>query len=93
VRGGGRIVLAGVAGLYGAGGAGYGTAVGEAVSAAGAVHGFPAMQTSFIGRVGLVREPAVVGERFQLVTVAGPGRPRSAGGPERPGVTCGGVAG
>lgn len=93
MRGGGRIVLAGVAGLYGAGGAGYGTAVGEAVSAAGAVHGFPAMQTSFIGRVGLVREPAVVGERFQLVTVAGSGQPRSAGGPERPGVTCGGVAG
>jgi hypothetical protein len=92
VPGGGRIVLAGVVGLYGAGGGGYGTPVGEAVSAAGAVHGFPAMQTGFIGRAGLVCEPAVVGERFQL-TVAGPGRPRGAGGPGRPGVTCGGVAG
>ena len=31
VRGGGRFVLAGVVGLYGAGGGGYGTPVGEAV--------------------------------------------------------------
>jgi hypothetical protein len=93
VRGGGRIVLAGVVGLYGAGGGGYGTPVGEAVSAAGAVHGFRAMQTDFIGRAGRACEPAVVGERFQLVTVAGPGRLRGAGGPGRPGVTCGGVAG
>jgi len=49
--------------------------VGEspAVSAAGGVHGFPAMRTSFIGRAGPVRELAVLLEQYQLVTVTGPG--------------------
>jgi predicted ATPase/DNA-binding CsgD family transcriptional regulator len=47
--------------------------VGEAVSAASAVHGFPAMRTSFIGRAGPARELAVLLEQHQLVTVTGPG--------------------
>ena len=47
--------------------------MGETVTAAGAVHGFPAMRTSFIGRAGPVRELAVLLERYQLVTVTGPG--------------------
>ena len=53
----------------------YGTAVGEspAVAAAGGVHGFPAMRTSFIGRAGPVRELAVLLDQYQLVTVTGPG--------------------
>ncbi len=63
----------GTAGLYGGGGGGYGTAVGEAVTAVGAVHGFPAVRTSFVGRVGPVRELAVLVGRYQLVTVTGPG--------------------
>jgi predicted ATPase len=47
--------------------------VGEAVISAGAVHGFPAMRTSFIGRVVPVRELASLVERYPLVTVTGPG--------------------
>ena len=47
--------------------------MGEAVIAVGAVHGFPAVRTSFIGRAGPVRELAVLLERHQLVTVTGPG--------------------
>jgi len=40
---------------------------------AGAVHGFPAMRTSFIGRAGPVRELTVLLEQCRLVTVTGPG--------------------
>jgi predicted ATPase/DNA-binding CsgD family transcriptional regulator len=47
--------------------------VGEAVISVGAVHGFPAVRTSFIGRAGSAREVAVLLERHQLVTVTGPG--------------------
>jgi len=47
--------------------------VGEAVTTAGAVHGFPAVRTSFIGRAGPVHEVAVLLERYRLVTVTGPG--------------------
>jgi hypothetical protein len=47
--------------------------VGEAVTAAGGVHGFPAAPTSFIGRAGPVRELAVLLEQCRLVTVTGPG--------------------
>jgi len=47
--------------------------VGEAVTAAGVVHGFPAMRTSFIGRAGPARELAGLLERYRLVTVTGPG--------------------
>ena len=47
--------------------------MGEAVTTIGAVHGFPAARTSFIGRAGPVREVAVLLERYQLVTVTGPG--------------------
>jgi predicted ATPase/DNA-binding CsgD family transcriptional regulator len=63
------------AGLYGNGGGGYGTAVGEPASAAaaGGVHNFPAERTSFIGRAGPVREVAGLLEQYQLVTVTGPG--------------------
>ena len=59
----------------GGGGCGYGTAVGEstAVTAVGEVHGFPAVRTSFIGRAAPVREVAGLLERYQLVTVTGPG--------------------
>ena len=46
--------------------------MGEAVTAGG-VHGFPAMRTSFIGRAGQVRDLVVLLERYQLVTVTGPG--------------------
>ena len=67
------MLLPGAAGLYGGGDGGYGTAVGEAVTTAGAVHGFPAVRTSFVGRAGPARELAVLLERFQLVTVTGPG--------------------
>jgi predicted ATPase/DNA-binding CsgD family transcriptional regulator len=65
--------VAGAARLYPDGGGGYGTAVGEAVTAAGGVHGFPAAPTSFIGRAGPVRELAVLLEQCRLVTVTGPG--------------------
>jgi predicted ATPase len=47
--------------------------VGEAVSAAGAVQGFPAMRTSFIGRAGPLRELAALVEQHPLVKVTGPG--------------------
>ena len=47
--------------------------MGEAVISVGAMHGFPALRTSFIGRAGPVRELAVLLERHQLVTVTGPG--------------------
>ena len=47
--------------------------MGEAVTTAGAVHGFPAVRTSFVGRAGPVREVAVLLERYRLVTVTGPG--------------------
>ena len=70
---GGPDAVAGTAGLYGGGGGGYGTAVGEAVTTVGAVHGFPAVRTSFVGRAGPVRELAVLLERYRLVTVTGPG--------------------
>ena len=43
------------------------------VTAAGGVHGFPAVRTSFIGRAGPVREVAVLLEQYRLVTVTGPG--------------------
>jgi hypothetical protein len=72
-RGGRPDAVAGAAGLYVGGGSGYGTAVGKAVTTAGAVHGFPAVRTSFIGRAGPVREVAVLLERYRLVTVTGPG--------------------
>jgi hypothetical protein len=62
-------------GVYGGGGGGYGTAVGESapVAAAGGVHGFPAVLTSFIGRAGPVREVGVLLGQYRLVTVTGPG--------------------
>ena len=47
--------------------------VSAAAAAAGAVHGFPAALTSFIGRAGPVREVAGLLERHRLVTVTGPG--------------------
>ena len=47
--------------------------MGESVSTVGAVHGFPAVLTSFIGRSGPVREVAALLERYRLVTVTGPG--------------------
>jgi predicted ATPase/DNA-binding CsgD family transcriptional regulator len=64
-----------LAGLYGAGGRGYGTGVGRpaAVTVAGGVHGVPAALTSFIGRDGPVREVAGLLEECRLVTVTGPG--------------------
>jgi hypothetical protein len=65
------MLLPGTAGLYGGGGGGYGTAVGEAVTMAGGVHGFPAARTSFVGRAGPVREVAVLPERFRPVTGLG----------------------
>jgi predicted ATPase/DNA-binding CsgD family transcriptional regulator len=47
--------------------------VGETVTSAGAVYGFPVVRTSFIGRAGPARELAVLLEQCQLVTVTGPG--------------------
>jgi predicted ATPase/DNA-binding CsgD family transcriptional regulator len=73
MQGCGRMLLPDIAGVYGGGSGGYGTAVGEAVTTAGAVHGFPAMRTSFIGRAGPARELAGLLERYRLVTVTGPG--------------------
>src|ERR1700729_2618266 len=63
------------AGLYGGGGPHYGTRVGEsaAAAAAGGVHGFPAVLTSFIGRGGSAREVAGLLGEYRLVTVTGPG--------------------
>src|SRR5690349_6288354 len=54
---------------------GYGTDVGvpEAATAAGGVHGFPAVLTSFVGRAGPVREVAALLTEYRLVTVTGPG--------------------
>ena len=53
---------------------GYGTGVGESsAAAAGDVHGFPAVLTSFIGRDGPLREIAGLLEECRLVTVTGPG--------------------
>ena len=65
----------GAAGLYGGGGPHYGTGVGEsaAAAAAGGVHGFPAVLTSFIGRAGPAREVAGLLAEHRLVTVTGPG--------------------
>ena len=56
------VAVAGVTGVYGGGGGGYGTAVGEsaAVVTVGGVHGFPAVRTSFVGRAGPVREVTVL---------------------------------
>ena len=68
-------VWCGSAGLYGGGGPHYGTGVGEsaAAAAAGGVHGFPAVLTSFVGRAGPAREVAGLLEEHRLVTVTGPG--------------------
>ena len=54
---------------------GYGTGVGvsAAETAAGGVHGFPAVLTSFVGRAGPVREVADMLAEQRLVTVTGPG--------------------
>ncbi len=51
------------------------TAVGRSAArtAAGAVHGFPAALTSFVGRAGTVAEVAGLLDRHRLVTVTGPG--------------------
>jgi predicted ATPase/DNA-binding CsgD family transcriptional regulator len=66
---------AGPAGLYGDASRGYGTVVGKSapVAADGGVHNFPAMPTSFIGRAEPLREVAGLLDRYQLVTVTGPG--------------------
>ena len=42
-------------------------------TAAGGVHGFPVVLTSFVGRAGAVREAAGLLEEYRLVTVTGPG--------------------
>jgi len=42
-------------------------------AAAGGVHGFPAVLTSFVGRAGPVREVSGLLERHRLVMVTGPG--------------------
>jgi predicted ATPase/DNA-binding CsgD family transcriptional regulator len=49
--------------------------VGEsaAATAVGGVHGFPAVLTSFVGRVGAMSKVAGLLEQFRLVTVTGPG--------------------
>src|SRR3954452_8444552 len=67
--------LISLAGLYGAAGRGYGTGVGgpETATAAGGVHGFPAVLTSFIGRDGPVREVEGLLTEYRLVTITGPG--------------------
>jgi predicted ATPase/DNA-binding CsgD family transcriptional regulator len=53
---------------------GYGTGVeGSAADTAGAVHGFPAVLTSFVGREAAVREVSGLLEHYRLVTVTGPG--------------------
>ena len=65
----------GWAGLYGGVACGYGTGVGRSAVATGvgAVYGFPAALTSFIGRAGAVREVAGLLEEYRLVTITGPG--------------------
>jgi hypothetical protein len=96
-RGKQRLVAVGwCRGLYGGGDGGYGTAVGEAVSAAGAAYGFPAVRTGFTGRAGPAREPAILLERFQLVAVtvpAGSRRTRLAGQRSRGGGRAGSQTG
>ena len=54
---------------------GYGKGVGRsaAATAAGGVHGFPVVLTSFIGRAGAVRGVAGLLEEYRLVTITGPG--------------------
>jgi non-specific serine/threonine protein kinase len=47
--------------------------VAAADTAAGGVHGFPPVLTSFIGRAGAVREVASLIDQYRLVTVTGPG--------------------
>jgi predicted ATPase/DNA-binding CsgD family transcriptional regulator len=47
--------------------------VSAAETAAGSVHGFPAVLTSFVGRAGPVREVAGLLAEHRLVTVTGPG--------------------
>ena len=58
---------------------GYATGVGGSatVTLAGAVHGFPAALTSFIGREGPLREVAGLLAEYRLVTVTGPGGVRA----------------
>ena len=50
-----------------------GVGVSEAAAAAGGVHGFPAVLTSFVGRAETVREVAGLLGEYRLVTVTGPG--------------------
>src|SRR5690242_6145539 len=59
----------------GSAGRGYGRGVEGAAAAlaAGGVHGFPAVLTSFVGRAEAVREVAGLQEQYRLVTVTGPG--------------------
>ena len=87
-----RPLWPGPAGLYGGRGPHYGTGVGEsaAAAAAGGVHGFPAVLTSFIGRAGPAREVAGLLEQHRLVTVTGPG---GAGKTRLAGEVARGVAG
>ena len=47
--------------------------MGETVTSAGAVYGFPVVRTSFIGRAGSAREVACLLGEHRLVTVTGPG--------------------
>ena len=47
--------------------------VSAAAAAAGGVHGFPAVLTSFVGRAGPVCEVAGLLAEYRLVTVTGPG--------------------
>ena len=73
------------AGLYGGVACGYGTGVGRSAVATGvgAVYGFPAALTSFIGRTGAVREVAGLLEEYRLVTITGPGGSGRPGWPIR----------
>jgi len=59
-------------------------------AAAGGVHGFPAVLTSFVGRAGPVREVSGLLERHRLVMVTGPG---GAGKTRLAGEVARGVAG
>jgi predicted ATPase/DNA-binding CsgD family transcriptional regulator len=62
-------------GCTGGGGPHYGAGVGESAAgtAAGGLHGFPAVLTSFVGRAVPVREAADLLQEHRLVTVTGPG--------------------
>jgi predicted ATPase/DNA-binding CsgD family transcriptional regulator len=62
-------------GCTGSGGPHYGAGVGDSAAgtAAGGVHGFPAVLTSFVGRAVPVREAADLLQKYRLVTVTGPG--------------------